>query len=448
MKSCKVRSFSQSNPNQILMNTHLTHAISRRHFLRASGVALALPFLDAMLPRAWSASSAPQPKRMICICTALGMHAEDFFPTGAGSGYQASTYLQTLAEHRDDFTVFSGFAHPGNEAAGHNAEITFLSAAPNPQLAGFRNSVSVDQFAAERLGPVTRFPSLIVGTNGSRLSVSRSGVLLPSESLPSKVFAKLFLDGTPEEVEREMDRLHEGRSILDAVSDDAKSLGGSVSAGDRDKLDEYFTSVREMERRLQAMQAWAHKPKPKVNAPMPRDVQNAADLIAKMDLLFDLMPLALQTDSTRVVTIYISGDDYVLPIPGVTMGHHALSHHGQEPEKIAQLRRVEEAMMKSVGGLIGKLKSNTEGGESVLRNTSVLFGSSLGNASSHSTSQLPILLAGGGFKHGQHLVVAPQGDLKQSAPLSNLFVSMLQRMGIESDKFGTSTGTVSGLEAA
>jgi hypothetical protein len=160
------------------------------------------------------------------------------------------------------------------------------------------------------------------------------------------------------------------------------------------------------------------------------------------------MPLALETDSTRVVTIYVSGDDYVLPISGVTMGHHSLSHHGQEPEKLVQLRRVEAAIMKSVGGLVGKLKSTKEGGESVLRNTSVLFGSSLGNASSHSTSQLPILLAGGGFKHGQHLVVAPHGDLKQSAPLSNLFVSMLQQMGIESDKFGTSTGTVTGLEAA
>ena len=427
------------------MHTHLTHAMSRRHFLRASGVALALPYLDAMLPRGWSAASAPQPKRMICVFTSLGMHAEDFFPTGAGRDYQASTYMEAIAEHRDDFTVFSGFAHPGNESAGHNAEVTFLSAALNPQLPGFRNSVSLDQFAAEQLGPVTRFPSLIMGTGGSRISVSRSGVQLPTEILPSKVFAKLFLDGTAEEVRREMDRLNEGRSILDAVSDDAKRLSGSVSAGDREKLDEYFTSVREMEKRLQAMEAWAHKPKPKVNAPMPQDVQNAADIIGKMDVLFDLMPLALETDSTRVVTIYVSGDDCVFPIPGVTMGHHALSHHGQEPDKIAQLRRVEEAMMKSVGGLISKLKSTREGGEAVLRNTSVLFGSSLGNASSHSTAQLPILLAGGGFKHGQHLVVAPQGDLKQSAPLSNLFVSMLQQMGIETEKFGTSTGTVTGL---
>jgi hypothetical protein len=430
------------------MNTNPSQPISRRFFLRATGVSLALPFLDAMMPRAWADAAATPPKRMIGICTALGMHGPLFFPTGTGRDYTASPYLEPLKEHRDEFTVFSGFAHPGNESAGHNAEITFLSAAPNPQLPGFRNSISLDQFVAGQLGAVTRFPSLILGVENSNISVNRSGVVLPADTSPSKLFAKLFLEGTPDEIKREMDRLNEGRSILDAVSEDAKRLGNRVGAGDRGKLDEYFTSVREMEQRLHAMQEWSLKPKPKVNVAAPQDIQTPADVIGKMDLLFDLVPLALQTDSTRVVTIYIGGDDYVIPIPGVSMGHHALSHHGQEPEKLAQLRRVEEAIMKSLGGLIAKLKANDEGGESVLRNTSVLFGSSLGNASSHSTAQLPILLAGGGFKHGQHLVVAPKGDLKQSAPLSNLFVSMLQQMRIETGKFGTSTGTVTGLEAA
>lgn len=425
-----------------------TRSLSRRVFLRAGGVALALPFLDAMMPRAWGAAAAPQPKRMICMCTSLGMHGPLFFPTGAGRDYNASPYLDALKAHRDDYTVFSGFAHPGNESGGHAAEVTFLSAAPNPQAPGFRNSISLDQFAADKLGAVTRFPSLILGTEGSAISINRSGVVLPADTKPSKVFARLFLDGTPDEVRLEMDRLNEGRSILDTVSDDAKSLGSSVGATDRDKLDEYFTSVREMEQQLQARQAWSRRPKPHVNAPIPSDVQTPADVIGKMDLLFGLMPLALQTDSTRVVTIYIGGDDYVIPLPGVTMGHHALSHHGQEPEKIAQLRQIEEAMMKSLGGLIAKLKTNKEGGESVLRNTSIMFGSSLGNASNHSTARLPILLAGGGFKHGQHLVVAPKGDLNKAAPLSNLFVSMLQRMNIETDKFGTSTGTVTGLEPA
>ncbi len=429
------------------MNTS-SQTMSRRAFLRASGVSLALPFLDAMMSRAFADEAAKQPKRMICICTSLGMHAPFFFPTGTGRDYKESPYLEVMKEHRGDYTVFSGFAHPGNEAGGHGTEATFLTAATNPQFPGFRNSVSLDQFTADKLGAATRFPSLILGTSGSNISINRSGVNLQGDTKPSKVFAKLFLEGTPEEIKREEARLAEGRSVLDVVSDQAKRLSGKVGAGDRNKLDEYFTSVREMERRLEAMQEWSRKPKPKVSAEMPHDVQNAADMIGKMDLLFDLMPLALQTDSTRVATIYISGDDYVIPIAGVTMGHHALSHHGQEPEKISQLRRVEEAMMKSLGGLISKLKATQEAGVSVLRNTSVLFGSNLGNASNHATTQLPILLAGGGFKHGQHLVVAPKGDLKNSAPLSNLFVSMLQHMNIETDKFGTSTGTVTGLDAA
>lgn len=425
------------------MNFMSSRAISRRAVLRAGGVSLALPLLDAMMPRAKAAT--PQPKRIICICTALGMHGPLFFPADMGPDYKESPYIEVLKEHRKDVTVFSGFAHPGNEAAGHNSEMTFLTAAVNPQLPGFRNSVSIDQFVADKLGPVTRFPSLTVGTSGGPISVNRAGVPLPTETKPSKLFAKLFLEGTPEEIKLEEARLAEGRSVLDAVSDQATQLGKKVGDGDREKLDEYFTSVREMERRLQAKQAWARKPKPKVTAAAPQDVQNAADLVKKMDLLFDLMPLALQTDSTRVVTIYIGGDDYVLPLPGVSMGHHALSHHGQEPEKIAQLRKVEEAIMRSVGGLLTKLKATQEGGESALSNTSVIFGSNLGNASSHNTSRLPILLAGGGFKHGGHLNVAPKGDLNNHTPLSNLFVSVLQKMKVEADKFGTSTGTVTGL---
>jgi Protein of unknown function (DUF1552) len=432
------------------MQTRTYPVLSRRTFLRASGVALALPLLDAMRARAVGAQVAPRPKRMICICTALGMHAPLFFPTGAGRDYKESPYLESLKDHREDYTVFSGFAHPGNEAGGHNAERTFLSAAVHPELAGFRNSISLDQFVAEKLATATRFPSLTLANTTSlaqSLAVNRGGVNLPSESKPSKVFARLFLEGSPDEVKREQARLAEGRSVLDAVSDQAKQLSRQVGAADSAKLDEYFTSVREMEQRLQAMQAWSRKPKPKVSMTPPQDVRNNADMIGKMDALFNLMPLALATDSTRVITLFI-GESGVPPIPGVSMGDHALSHHGQEPEKIAQLRLIEQAKMKSVAGLIAKLKTTQEGGESFLRNTSVLFGSNLGNASNHSTNNLPILLAGGGFKHGQHLVVAPKGDLKNSAPLSNLFVSILQRMGVETDKFGTSTGALSALESA
>jgi hypothetical protein len=428
------------------MNAMTTQAFSRRTFLRSGSIALALPFLDAMMPRAF-AGEAVKPKRMICICTALGMHAPFFFPSGFGRDFKESPYLEALKDLREDYTVFSGFAHPGNEAGGHSAERTFLSGAPNPQLPGFRNTISVDQFVASKLGAATRFPSLELASAGSvssSVSVNRSGVTLPSEMKPSKVFARLFLDGSAEDVKREEARLAEGRSVLDTVSAEAKRLGSKVSAGDREKLDEYFTSVREMEQRLQAMQEWSRKPKPKVDMKQPQDIQNNADMIGKMDALFNLMPLALSTDSTRVITLFI-GESGVPPIPGVTIGDHALSHHGQEPEKLEQLRLIEVAKMKSVGGLISKLKATKEGGESILQNTMVMFGSNLGNASNHNTQNLPILLAGGGFKHGQHLVVAPKGDLKNSAPLCKLFVSMLQKMGIETDKFGDVTGTVSGL---
>jgi hypothetical protein len=430
------------------MNASAFKPLSRRTFLRGAGIAIALPFLDSMLPRVRGADAAAAPKRMVCINTALGLHAPYFFPKTAGRDYEPTPYLEKLAKHRDDFTVFSGLSHVGNEAAGHNGEMTFLSGAFHPEQPGFHNSISIDQLVADEVGIATRFPSLVLGTEGSNISVNRSGVRLPADTKPSKVFAKLFLEGTPDEMQREMDRLNEGRSILDAVSDDAKRLGGRVSAGDRDKIDEYFTSVREMERRLQAMQAWSRKPKPKVNAPIPQDVQNAADIIGRTDVLFDLMPLALQTDSTRVVTILIGGDDCVFPIPGVTMGHHALSHHGQEPEKIAQLRRIEEAQMKSFDGLLTRLKASREAGAPLLDNTTVLFGSNLANASSHSTVHIPVVVAGGHFKHGQHLVAAPTDDMKTSKPMCNLFVSMLQGLGVETDKFANISGTLSGLEAA
>jgi hypothetical protein len=420
--------------------------LSRRTFLRGVGISLALPFLDSMLPRTLAEAAAAAPKRMICINTSLGLHAPFFFPKTGGRDYEVTPYLEPLQKHRNEFTVFSGLSHPGNEAAGHNGEATFLTAAVHPEQAGFHNSISIDQLFADQVGVATRFPSLVLATEGSNISVNRSGVKLPADNKPSQIFAKLFLEGTPEEVQREMDRLNEGFSILDAVSDEAKRLNGGLGAGDRDKLDEYFTSVREMEKRLQAMQEWSKKPKPKVNASAPRDVENAADQIAKMEALFDLIPLALQTDSTRAITIELGGSDYVFPLPGVTMGHHALSHHGQEPAKIEQLRRVEEAQVKSFAGLLTRLKTAKEADASLLGNTSILFGSNLANASSHSTIHLPILLAGGRFKHGQHLVAAPHEDMRTSKPLAQLFVSMLQSVGVETDRFEHTTGTLSGLE--
>jgi hypothetical protein len=410
--------------------------MNRRTFLRHSGIAMALPFLDAMQPSRAAAAPGTAPRRMVCICTSLGIHAPFLFPKETGRDYSLTPYLEKLKEHRGDFTLFSGLSHPDQSGAdGHSSEQTWLTAAKHPGLGGFRNSISVDQLAAERIGVETRFPSLILGTNNSSQSYSRSGVMIPAEMRPSKLFAKLFLEGKPDEVAAQMRKIKEGRSIMDTVGAEAKRLEQRMGAGDRDKLQEYFQSVREMEQRLAKAEEWAQRPKPKVDAAAPTDIADEKDIIGRMQLLFDLVPLALQTDSTRLITILVQGRNDVPPVPGVSIDHHNLSHHGQDEAKIKQLKLIEEAEFTAVSRLLGSLKAKTEGNSALLDNTMVLFGSNLGNANSHDTRNLPVLLAGGGFKHGQHLAL----DSKNNTPLSNLFVQMLQRMGIEMDAFGTSS---------
>src|SRR6185437_219134 len=416
--------------------------LPRRRFLQAAGVSLALPWLDAFAP-ARAAATAPR-RRMVCICTPLGLHPSHFFPEKAGKDYALTPYLKPLQEFRDDFTIVSGLAHP-EVGASHDSIFSFLTAAPHPERrAGFRNSISLDQFAAERVGGATRFPSLPLSCEGFSLSWTRTGALVPSDSFPSSVFARLFQEGRPEDVQAQARRLRDGRSILDAVGDQARQMQTHLSPNDRDKLDEYFTSVRELEQRLARAQEWAKKPKPKVDTKLPQNIANPADLAGKSRLMFDLIHLALQTDSTRLVTLLLLGTSLVPPVAGVSLGHHDLSHHGQDPNKIEQLKKVELEQMKTVREFLTKLKLTKEEGVSLLDQTMVFFSSNLGNASNHSTRNLPILLAGGGFKHGRHLAFDPS----KPPPLCNLYVSMLQRLGIEADKFGSSTGTLTGLETA
>ncbi len=425
---------------------NLAHSpISRRAFLRGAGVSLALPFLDAMWPRSTFAAAAAAPKRLVAVCTSLGIYGPALFPKEAGRDYTSTPYLDILKEHRNDVTVFSGLSHPEqNGADGHSSEMTWLTSARHPGLGGFRNTISLDQFVAEKIGVETRYPSLILGTNNVSQSYTRSGVMIPAETRPSAVFAKLFIQGAPWEVQQQMKKLKEGRSIMDAVNEEAKRFGSRVGAADREKLDEYFTSVREMEQRLVKAEEWAQKPKPKIEVPQPADIAEQNDIVGRMQLLFDLVPLALQTDSTRLITILVQGRGDVPPVPGVSIDHHNLSHHGQDPEKIKQLELIETAEFGAFAKLLASLKQKSEGGAKLLDNTMVLFGSNLGNANSHDWTNLPVLLAGGGFKHGQHLAF----DAKNNTPFSNLFVQMLQKMGIESDKFGSSTKTgVPGLEA-
>jgi len=411
--------------------------MNRRSFIRGAGVSLALPLLDAMLPRRAAAAAAASPERMVCICTSLGIYPVDFFPKDDGQNYTPSLYLEKIKEHRNDFTVLSGVCHPDQGGSdGHANERTWLTSARHPGLGGFRNTISVDQLAVEKIGFETRYPFLNLGTSNNSQSYTRSGVMIPAESKPSQVFAKLFLDGTPDQVRQQMRKIKEGRSIMDTVKDEASRFSKRVGAADRDKLDEYFTSVREMETRLAKAQDWATKPKPKVDAKQPEDIKNEADLIGRMRLVFQLVPLALQTDSTRIITILVQGRGDVPVVPGVTIDHHNLSHHGQDPAKIEQLRLIEEAELQELGGLLTALKTKKEGDHALLDQTMVLYGSNLGNANSHDWHNLPLLFAGGGFKHKGHL----KFDEKNNTPFANLFVTMLQRMKIEADSFGSSTG--------
>lgn len=417
--------------------------LERRQFLRAAGVSLALPCLDVFSPARASAESEQARRRMICICTPLGLYAPHFFPEKVGKEYEDTPYLELLKDHRDDFTVISGLAHPGMSSGfAHQATASFLTGVPGAGRPGFRNAISVDQFAAEQIGERTRFPSLTLSGEGLGLSWTRTGAIVPADNSPSKVFARMFLEGRPEEVRAQVRRLEDGRSILDDVREQVDLLRTDLGTGDRDKLDEYLTSVRELERRLVIDEAWCKKPKPKVDVAPPQDIPNAADLIGRTRLLFELTHLALQTDSTRLVTIMLAGSTYAPPIPGVSLGHHDLSHHGKDPGKLEQLKIVEQETIKTVRELLVKLKETKEDGVSLLDRTTVFLGSNLGDASSHSVKNLPVLLAGGGFRHGQHLAFDPQ----DSPPLCNLYVSMLQRLGIETDKFGSSTGNLTGLE--
>jgi hypothetical protein len=416
--------------------------LNRRNFLRGAGVTLALPLLDALMPRRTFAADVKPIRRMVCICTPLSVHPPFFFPEKAGKAYPLSPYLEVLKEFRDDFSVISGLAHP-EVGSSHDSLFSFLTGAPHPEnRAGFRNNISLDQFAADHIGDQTRFRHLSLSAEGFGLSWTRSGALVPPDIYPASVFARLFLDGRPDEVEAQAKRLRDGQSILDAVRDESKKMQSDLGTRDREKLDEYFTSVRELEQRLVTTEQWAKKPKPKVDAKQPQNNMNPADLIGKTKLMFDLIHLALQTDSTRLITMLMLGTSLVPPIPGVNLGHHDLSHHGQDPNKIAQLKTLELEKMKVVRELLMKLKNTKEQDATLLDRTMVFFSSNLGNAGTHSTKNLPILLAGGGFKHGQHLVF----DASKGPPLCNLYVSMLQRMGIEADKFSSSTGTLTGLE--
>lgn len=429
-------------------------SLPRRSLLKGAGIALALPFLDSMTPAfAQAHKGSPlepgaKPRRMLGICNNLGFLPEHFFPATAGRGYQHSTYTRLLEPHTQDFTVFSGVTHP-NVDGGHPADVCFLTAAPHPGSGSFRNTVSLDQYIAEQLGILTRFPSLTlaVNTRSRSLSWSGTGVAIPPEDKAASVFKEMFLQGSPSQVKAQIQKLETGQSILDTIAGQAKELSSSVGTKDKDRLDQYFTSVRDLEHRLQASKGWETKPKPVVRADVPVDPNNPAQYMAKVKVMYDLARLSFETDSTRAVTLMlegVSGPVLEFDDAKLTDSYHNLSHHGKSESKKAQLRIIDEMHMKLLATLLSDLKSVREGDESLLDRTMVLYGSNFGDANAHVCSNMPVILAGGGFKHGQHLAF----DRLQNYPLPNLFVSMLQRMGIETDRFASSTGTMRGLDLA
>jgi hypothetical protein len=425
-------------------------ALPRRTFLRGAGVALGLPLLDAMMPAFVRAAVSPVPRRFLGICNNLGLLPEKFFPAAdsVGSNYQLSPYLEHLADHREDLTVMSGVWHPDVDG-GHPADNCFLTAAPHPSSGGFRNTISLDQFAAERLGNQTRFPSLTLGVNvqqGQRsLSWTRGGVLIPAEEKAAAIYKRLFITGTPEEVQTQVRRLSLGQSIMDTVADQTRSLENKIGPADRARLDQYLTGVRDLEHRMVNASEWEQRPKPVVKEAPPVDPTDRREYIEKVRLMYDMARLAFETDSTRFIALLLdSVNSPAITVDGqpATDGYHNLSHHGKDPGKLSQLERIDRGHMKLLAQLFGDLKSRTEGGERLLDRTMILYGSNLGNANTHVTTNLPVLFAGGGFRHGRHLSF----DRERNYPLPNLFVSVLHRLGIEEDRFATSTGSMRGLE--
>ena len=351
-----------------------------------------------------------------------------------------SEYLSIIDRHREKYTIFSGLSHEeqtGRQA--HNSEITWLTSARHPGMDGFQNSISLDQTVADHLGYVTRYPSIVLGTlTPQSQSYDKNGVMIPAQTSPAEVFKQMFIQGTPEEVEKETQRINDGGSILDNLKTQARALQNSGSSEDRQKLEAYFEAVRAAEIELSKVRDWMDRPKPGVDSVPPVDSADPADILGRIDLWLELMPLILATDSSRVVSLMIQDHGVVPKLPGITADQHNLSHHGQDPGKIAQLRQLETEIVKRFGLLMDSLDGQKENDNSLLDQTQILFGSNLGNANSHNAENLPILVAGGDFAHGSHIA----HDEKHNAPLCNLYLSLIQRMGVETDQFGQSTSTL------
>jgi hypothetical protein len=411
--------------------------LSRRTVLRQAGVALCLPLLDAMVPAFAKVAAAPAPRRFVGVSLSLGIHGPLLVPKDKGANYTPSPYLKDIQDLRDDFTVISGTSHPGVKG-GHAAEASIFSACPMERNSAAANTISLDQLMAKHLGHRTRFPSLVLNTASHRSpSYTENGAMIPAVNDARQLFAQLFTEDSDDAKRRQVRINSQGRSILDIVEGETKSLSRTLGKGDREKMDEWLASVRELEIRLEANEAWTNRPKPKVGErPAPADDDSAPD---QMRAMLDTVALALRTDSTRFVTLHCTGNS-VRSLDGVEEAYHSLSHHGKDAKKLAQLAIVEKTTIDNWGNFLRQLKQHQ-----LLGDTMVLLTSNLGNASSHDNRNMPVLFAGGGFKHGHHLAFSQTDNY----PLPNLYLSMLHDIGLRDHaSFATSTGTMKGLESA
>lgn len=420
--------------------------MNRRHFILGSiGTTLALPGLPSLLAKSVSGNSAIQTakgagagaQRFVAIGNLLGFQVKQLFPTTPGAEYEKTTLLEPLWENRRQMTVFRGLDH--GVKGGHFAVHSFLSGVLNSEAQNRPDgNVTIDQFLADEVGFQTRFPSLTVGSEGGihggcQIAWTKSGVRVPPITGPAQLFEKLFVSDS---IERKSQRARENQvqaSILDSVLEEANRLSRLVNQEDKAKLDEYLTSVRDVEKRLELRKRWASHPKPEAPFEKPANKNAVEDL----PLLYEMIALALQTDSTRIATLEIGGD-FLPQNLGIDKSHHGLSHHGNNPEAIADLITLEKYQIQHFGKFLTRLSRINDGERTLLDSTAVLFGSGMGDANMHKNSDLPIILAGGGYKHGEFRVVPNDGLNK--VPLCNLFVDIAQRMGVEISSFGNSTG--------
>lgn len=439
--------------------------LSRRFALRAAGAAITLPFLDAMLPRLqgapstfrpWAKSAVPAVPRMIACYVPNGVNILEWMPKGEGENYTSSPTLDVLKEYRKDFSVLTGLGHPAS-TGGHSGADTWLTAANLKAKPGadYTNAMSVDQLAADLHGKQTRFPSLQLGDMGGTggaghshtLSFDVNGTPLPSENSPRRLFERLFVPETAGDRAAALKRYAERRSILDDIANETAKLDKKLGAADKRKLDEYLNGVRQTEKQVERMQGWIDVPKPKVadtGLQLGSQPMNGHDRPMWLDVMLELSYLAFATDATRVIAFEWSRE--AGGYGGGGENHHELSHHGGDPGMLQKLAAIDRFHLARLGRFLGMLKSTAEGDGTMLDRTVVMYGSGMnsGAGGDHSPKNLPFLVTGGaklGLKLGRHLAHDPA----KHPPLSNAMLSVVQKLGVETNKFADSTGTLSGL---